>query len=168
MVFKYSDKITREKMPKMAKTRAVRYRYPWADLEVGEGFEFAPHIKIMSARVMCTNNGRELGRVFRCYLGVNQKLYALRVDGMHTETPRGPDPEAPRVRAENAPEASEVFGNFGRMDGKEMPDNQTNMVNPPPPSAKSPADWLPPRVKSESELKAEQINREAGAEDEEI
>lgn len=162
MPFEYSVKIPRERMPKVAKTRSIRYRYPWADIEPGEGFEFAPTVKIMSARVMCANNGNDLGRIFRCYRGVDEKLYAIRMDGMHQELPRADaHSSAPRVTLDTAPEPAEVYGNFGKQNGRPMPDNAKNIAEPPPAGAPTSAkDWLPVRVKSESELKTELINRE--------
>src|SRR6185295_854643 len=127
-MFKHKTKIQRERMPQPAKTRAIRYRYPWDELEPGEGFEFAPLIKIMSARVMCTNNGRELTRVFRCYRGVDEKLYAIRTDGMHSELPEGEMINAPRITAATAPKAAEVYGDFGKIGNRNMPDNEKNVL----------------------------------------
>lgn len=162
MPFEYSKIIPADQMPMAAKNRQIRFRHPWDTIKPGEGFEFGPTVKIMSARVMCANNGTQLGRVFRCYRGTDQKLYALRVDGMQTELPRAPDFEdAPRITAAQAPVAAEVYGDFGAQRGAPMPDNMLNIVDPPPAGPPTTAkDWLPIRVKSVSELKTEQILRD--------
>ncbi len=116
-------KINRELMPKALPSRNVRYRYDWAGLEIGEGFIFAPTVKVSSARVMCANKGRDLDRIFRCFRGVDEKLYCVRVGALTDEIEKVGEPDAPRIAGINAPTIKEEFGEFGAYRGKPMPDN---------------------------------------------
>lgn len=133
MPFRHNEKIEREKMPQPARTRAIRYRYDWHLLKPGEGFEFGPAVKISSARVMCANNGVQHQMVFRCYRGVDEKLYAIRMDGLGDELPAPPEKHAaaPRVTLDDAPEMKEHLGDLGHQQFKE---NLTTMVTDLPPS----------------------------------
>ncbi len=137
MPFNGNEKINSQSMPQPAPTRAIRYRYPWNEIEVGEGFKFAPNIKTMSARVMCANNGREFNKVFRCYRGVDEVLYCIRIAALNRSLPAPAPIPAPLVTSKSAPAAAEVFGDFGAIGGKDMADNAKNVVDfDPSPSFK--------------------------------
>lgn len=157
MAFAKSPKINRKLMPQPAANRTVRYRYDWADLEIGEGFAFGPTVKIMSARVMCANNGTNLDRVFRCYRGIDDKLYAIRMASLFDELPNAAEePEAPRITAATAPEAKEMLGDFGSMQGRMMRDNALAVTS----EEVSTLNDTPPQGPSPSQLRAAAINAE--------
>ncbi len=100
-----------DKMPGRAPNRKSQFVYPWAGLQPGECFEFSPQAKVSSARVMCANQGVNLGRRFRCFLGTNGKVYAQRVDGWAGAEPVVRIAMAPRPAQE--PETADDFGTFG-------------------------------------------------------
>lgn len=156
MDYVHVPKINRELMPQPAAGRNIVYRYDWHLLKPGEGFQFGPTVKISSARVMCSNRGKDLEMVFRCYRGVDEKLYAVRVDGMNSDLPNAaPIAPAPRINIATAPEAAEVLGTYGKTNGRFMPDNLAIVEGLP-----APGPDFPPIQKTESQLKAEQIVRE--------
>lgn len=98
--------------PKAALTRNTEYRYPWSTLLPGACFEFSPHAKLSSARVQCSTNGANLGRKFRCFRGVDGKVYAQRMDGF-VAPPPSERVVAPMLTPGEAPAVSEDFGTFG-------------------------------------------------------
>ncbi len=122
-------KINRELMPKALPGRNVRYRYDWAGLEIGDGFIFAPTVKVSSARVMCANKGKDLDRIFRCFRGVDEKLYCVRVGVLTDEVEKVPLPDAPRIAGLDTPAIKEKIGDFGAYQGTPMPDNAKAIVN---------------------------------------
>ncbi len=78
----------------------------------------------MSARVMCANNGANLDRIFRCYRGVDEKLYAIRMASLYDELPTAaPEHEAPRINTATAPAVKELLGDFGSIGKRPLPDN---------------------------------------------
>lgn len=115
--------IPANKAPERAAGRNIRFRYPWLSLKPGESFEFSPNVKILSARVMCSNMGQQEGLRFECFRGTDNKLYARRVDGIPLVDPplNQPLPMAP-IHAE-PPERAEVYGVFGHR----APDNIKNL-----------------------------------------
>ncbi len=157
MPFEHAKKIGADAMPQPAHSRTVTYRYPWGELAPGEGFIFAPSVKISSARVMCANNGRDMDRIFRCYRGVDEKLYCIRMASFHAALPAAAkEAEAPRFTAGALPsEMKEVIGDYGAANGRITPDSMAII----PPEVRSAPDAKPRRVLN-AELIRQQMNAE--------
>lgn len=146
--------ITADKMPSRAPTRKSQFVYPWYDLQPGECFEFSPQAKVSSARVMCANQGVNLGRRFRCFLGTDGKVYAQRVDGWAGAELEVRIAKAPRPLQE--PETAEDFGTFGK--GMTAANISTSDARLLPAGAP-----LPPPGPSASQLAVDRINAERDA-----
>jgi len=142
-----------DKVPDRAATRKAQFVYPWEDLKPGECFQFSPQAKVSSARVMCANQGADLQRRFRCFLGTDGKVYAQRVDGWAGAEPKVRITQAPRPAQE--PETAEDFGTFGAG----MTAANLSTIKDPPPAGPP----LPPPGPSASQLRADAINAERDA-----
>ncbi len=145
--------IPADKMPDRAPTRKSGFVYPWEDLQPGECFEFSPQAKVSSARVMCANQGVNLKRRFRCFLGSDGKVYAQRVDGWAGAEPVVRIAKAPRPERE--PGTAEDFGTFGAgMTAANISVMATSQLPPAP---------VPPDGPSPSQLRADEVNAEREA-----
>jgi hypothetical protein len=72
--------INEDDFPKRMPHRGVKMRYPWRELELGQGFVFSANIMPQSARVMASQMGKALARDFYVFMGEDGRLYCKRVD----------------------------------------------------------------------------------------
>jgi hypothetical protein len=69
-----------DEFPKRMPHRGMKMRYPWRELELGQGFVFSANIMPQSARVMASQMGKALARDFYVFMGEDGRLYCKRVD----------------------------------------------------------------------------------------